>query len=146
MKLKREKVMKRKVKLDNPMLIDLIVGNIIFLILGEIILFIIFTFIGLRWDLALGYLIGVIVSIGMVIHMAYSIDDSVRMDEHTALKHIRKTYIFRIIAAIIIFAVIWFLEICNIGAVLLGMLVLKFSAYITPITHRLTSKILRKGR
>lgn len=138
--------MKRKVKLNNPMLLDLIVGNLIFLLLGEIILFAVFTFTGLRWDLAIGYLVGVMVSIGMVIHMAYSIDDSVRMDEHTALKHIRKTYIIRIIAVIIIFAVVWFLDVCNVGAVLLGVLVLKFSAYITPITHKLTAKFFRKGR
>lgn len=138
--------MKKRVKLDNPMLPDLIAGNIIFLIIGEIILFILFAFIGFRLDLVTGYFIGVSVSVAMVIHMAYCIDDSVRMDENTALKHTRKTYIIRIITTLIIFGLVWFLKLGNVGAVLMGMLVLKFSAYIQPITHRLTSKFLRKGR
>lgn len=135
--------MKSIKNLNNPMLTDLIAGNIIFMLIGEVLIFLSFLFVGFRWELATGFLIGSIVSVGMVIHMAYSIDEAVRLNEETALKHTRKTYIIRLIAIIAVFALVWFFKVGNVGAVLLGMMILKFSAYFQPITHRLTSKIFK---
>lgn len=135
--------MKSIKQLNNPMLIDLIAGNIIFFVIGEILICASFLIFGVKWDLVTGYLIGSLISIGMVIHMAYAIDEAVRLNEETALKHTRKTYIIRLIATIAVFAVVWFLKLGNVGAVLLGMMILKFSAYAQPITHRLTSKIFK---
>ena len=134
-------MIKRILNLNNPMLTDLIIGNIFFLIIGEII---IGLFLGIRS--MTGYLIGVIASILMVIHMAYCIDDSVRMDEHTALKHTRKGYIVRVSILLLAFLIIYFTGISDPVAMVCGTLVLKLSAYIQPITNRITSKFLRKGR
>ena len=128
-------------KLNNPMLLDLVVGNIFFLIIGEIIICIF-----LDVKCVIGYLIGVIAAIFMVIHMAFCIDDSVRMDEHTALKHTRKGYLFRIGILVALFFTVFFTGIGDPVAMVCGTLILKLSAYIQPITNRLTSKYLRKGR
>ena len=136
-------MIKKIFKVDNPMLTNLIIGNIFFLILGEAIIFI---FLQDKISMGLGYFICVLVSIAMVIHMAVAIDDSVRMDENTALKHIRKTYIFRVLGLVVAFLLVYFTKIGNPIAMVCGVLVLKFSAYIQPITNRLTSKFLRKGR
>lgn len=135
--------MKKRFWIDNPMLLDLIIGDLFFLIIGEIIIFIAFKG---KLDIMSGYLFGVIISILMLWHMAYAIEDSVRMDEHSALKHIKKNYIFRTIALIVAFFAVWFAGIGNLAAMMFGVLVLKLSAYIQPITNRLTSKLLRKGR
>lgn len=135
--------MKKKLWNKNPMLTDLVIGNLFFLLVGEIIIFIVFKG---KLNIMLGFLIGVILSVFMVCHMAYAIDDSVRMDEHSALKHIKKTYIVRMIALLIVFLAVWFTGVGNLAAMMFGVLVLKLSAYIQPITNRLTSKLLRKGR
>lgn len=138
--------MKKGIKirgLDNPMLPDLILGNVFFLLLGEIIFFVIF---GLNFKVLLGFLVGAIFSIGMVIHMAVSIDESVRMDENSALKYTRKHYIIRVIVLIALFFVAWFTNIVDIAAMMFGILILKLSAYVQPITNRLTSKYFSKGR
>ena len=135
--------MKKKLWNKNPMLTNLVIGNLFFLLVGEIIIFIVFKG---KLNIMLGFLIGVILSVFMVCHMAYAIDDSVRMDEHSALKHIKKTYIVRMIALLIVFLAVWFTGVGNLAAMMFGVLVLKLSAYIQPITNRLTSKLLRKGR
>lgn len=138
--------MKKGIKirgLDNPMLKDLLLGNILFLVLGEIIFFLIF---GLNKGVLLGYLTGAVFSMFMVVHMAISIDESVRMDENSALKYIRKHYIIRVIAMIILFVIVWYTEVVNIASMMFGILILKLSAYIQPVTNRLTSKFLSKGR
>lgn len=128
-------------KLNNPMLLDLVVGNIFFLIIGEIIICIF-----LDMKCVIGYLFGVIVAICMVVHMAFCIDDSIRMDEHTALKHTRKGYLLRIGILLALFFTVYLTGIGDPVAMVCGIFVLKLSAYIQPITNRLTSKYLRKGR
>ena len=133
--------MKRLIKVDNPMLTDLIGGNLIFLIIGEVIIWIF-----LDMKSVFGYLLGVVASIFMVIHMAYCIDDSVRMDEDTALKHTRKGYVIRTAVLVIILLIVYFTGIANPVAMVCGTFVLKLSAYIQPITNRITSKFLGKGR
>ncbi len=138
--------MKKGIKirgLDNPMLKDLLLGNILFLVLGEVIFFLIF---GLNKGVLLGYLTGAVFSMFMVIHMAVSIEESVRMDENSALKYIRKHYIIRVIAMIILFVIVWYTEAVNLASMMFGILILKLSAYIQPVTNRLTSKFLSKGR
>lgn len=138
--------MKKGIKirgLDNPMLKDLLLGNILFLVLGEVIFFLIF---GLNKGVLLGYLSGAVFSMFMVIHMAVSIEESVRMDENSALKYIRKHYIIRVIAMIILFVIVWYTEAVNLASMMFGILILKLSAYIQPVTNRLTSKFLSKGR
>ena len=138
--------MKKGIKirgLDNPMLKDLLLGNILFLVLGEVIFFLIF---GLNKGVLLGYLTGAVFSMFMVIHMSVSIEESVRMDENSALKYIRKHYIIRVIAMIILFVIVWYTEAVNLASMMFGILILKLSAYIQPVTNRLTSKFLSKGR
>ena len=138
--------MKKGIKirgLDNPMLKDLLLGNILFLVLGEVIFFLFF---GMNKGVLLGYLKGAVFSMFMVIHMAVSIEESVRMDENSALKYIRKHYIIRVIAMIILFVIVWYTEAVNLASMMFGILILKLSAYIQPVTNRLTSKFLSKGR
>lgn len=136
-------MIKRLFKIDNPMLTQLLIGDAIFLLIGELILL---PFFWGKLNVFVGYFIGVLISMAMVIHMAIGIDESVRLPEKQALRHIKKTYAIRVVFMLVVFYVAVFTGIAHPVAVVCGILVLKLSAYVQPITNRLTSKLLRKGR
>ena len=93
------------------------------------------------WQIILGYFIGIIFSVATIIHMTSSVETAVEMGEHGALKHTRIMYVVRMAALIVVFALMLILGIGNIFAMLFGLLSLKLSAYLQPITRK-----LRKGR
>ena len=87
------------------------------------------------------FFIGIIFSVATIIHMTSSVETAVEMGEHGALKHTRIMYVVRMAALIVVFALMLILGIGNIFAMLFGLLSLKLSAYLQPITRK-----LRKGR
>lgn len=133
-----------KIAKKNPMLVSLIIGCILYGIVGEIIIYLC----GFEeWcQIAIGFLTGVLLMIGTVIHMAASIDISLGLDEQGALKHTRKMYLVRIAVVVVVFLLLFFLNIGNVVAALLGMVSLKVSAYIQPFTYKLIVARLEKGR
>lgn len=121
-----------------PMLADLLLGEIIYFVLGEIIILLVAPD---KWGFFFGFLIGTLLAIGILIHMTLSVEDSVSMYEEEAFKHTRKNHVLRILIVLIVFFLIIFLDIANILAVLIGVMSLKVAAYIQPITHKLIQKI-----
>lgn len=128
---------------DEKTVLELIIGNVLFGIIGAIILLIFPN----RIYNEIGYLWGVIVSIAMTIHMYHSLKVSLELGEGGALKHIRLTYATRVAGVLIAFALLNYLEIGNVIAGVIGLFALKVAAYIQPITHKiLERKYTGKGR
>lgn len=131
-----------------PMATELLVGELIYLILGEILIITITLLCGrehvLQW--VLGFFEGVVIAVGLMLHMAVSVEDSVSMYEDEALKHTKKNYIIRMIVLLAAFLIIGFFGIGDILAALLGLMALKVSAYIQPFTHKILNNNTSKGR
>ena len=131
-----------------PMAAELLLGECIYFIVGEIIILtvtgIFFKESMLSWGI--GFLEGVLIAAAIMIHMAVSVEDSVAMLEDEALKHTRINYIIRMVVVVIVFLLIIFLKLGDIVAALFGLMALKVSAYIQPFTHKIYEKFISKGR
>lgn len=124
--------------------IELVIGNMIYYITGQIL---ILTFTSQKLYNSIGYIYGVVLSVLMVIHMSISIEQAMCFNEEGADKHVKKTTAIRLgvfAVALVIFAA--FASKCIVG-MLFGIMALKVSAYIQPFTHKvLARKSKRKGR
>lgn len=131
-----------------PMAAELLLGECIYFIVGEIIILAVtgafFKESMLPWGI--GFLEGVLIAAAIMIHMAVSVEDSVAMLEDEALKHTRINYIIRMVVVVIVFLLIIFLKLGDIVAALFGLMALKVSAYIQPFTHKIYEKFISKGR
>lgn len=126
-------------------LIDIIIGIIIFAIL--------FVCLGLLWNgtrgiFIIGVIIGAAASVVLAIQMYHTVERTLDMEEKGAVAYSKKKSIIRllIMAVMLVLAVTISGEFMTLG-VLMGMLCLKFSAYIQPLTHKyISSKFINKGR
>lgn len=97
-----------------------------------------------RW--VLGVLLGAAVAGLMLRHLYVSLDRALDMDEEHASKYMKKSAVLRILmagAGLLIGAL--FPKIFHVFGVFFGLLCLKFTAYLQPLTHK-AIKILSKGR
>ena len=135
------RVLNRKV---NPTMVELIIGILVFGIIGTVLLMGLYIasvpvekfFDDSILQIILGYIFGIIFSVFFIIHMTFSVENALEMGEHGALKHTRITYIVRMVALVIVYAIMLILGIGNVFSLLFGLLSLKLSAYLQPITHR----------
>lgn len=97
-----------------------------------------------RW--ALGVLLGAGTAGLMLRHLYVAVDRVLDMDADHATKYMKKSATLRILMAAAALAVSAFLpEVFHVFGVFFGVLCLKFSAYLQPLTHRAV-KFLSKGR
>ena len=89
---------------------------------------------------SVGFLAGVALAVFMTIHMAIIVEESVSRGEEGALKHVRFGYIIRIVVFLIVFLGLFFLGIGDVITALFGLISLKVSAYLRPLTHKVTQK------
>lgn len=122
------------------------------LIMGIVILGFLMLFGLLVTENKLQYFIGILVGTGVSVilsfHMYTSIDRALCLDYDGAVRYSRKMAVVRmlIMAVSVVFAVFLSDYISLIG-VILGIMTLKLSAYIQPLTHKLFyKKIKSKGR
>ena len=95
----------------------------------------------------LGLVLGGIASIGMTIHMYSSLQKAVLYDSENAQKKVQKSSLFRMAFMLIVLGVCVILpQYISLIGVALGILSLKFSAYLQPLTHKVLKKIRNKGR
>lgn len=116
---------------------ELIMAILGYGILGQIILSIIP---GVSLYRVIGFWTGVLIAIGMTIHMKRSIEDALDLQEKGAQGHLRKTYAFRML---VVFAIIGLLYYFKIGSVILafaGIMGLKVAAYLQPLIHKLLNQ------
>lgn len=86
----------------------------------------------------IGMLLGVFVAIVMTVSMYRSLDKSLEMDTEKAVGYMKRSVILRVLFLIgaIAIAIIASKYISIIG-VIIGILCLKLSAYLQPLTHKL---------
>ncbi len=135
------RVLNRKI---NPTMVELIIGILVYGVIGIV------TFIGLHvaqvpverffddsiLQIILGFIFGIIFSIILIIHMTFSVENALEMGEQGALKHTRIMYIVRMVALVVVFAIMLLFGVGNVFSLLFGLLSMKLSAYVQPITHR----------
>ncbi len=139
----------RRKKNINPTMVELLIGIGFWAVIGLVLIGVLyFTSVPLEsffndsiFQIVLGFIIGIGFSVGTIIHMTLSVEKAMDMGEDGALKHTRITYVVRMAALIVVFAIMLIFGIGNVFAMLFGFLSLKLSAYLQPITHK-----LRKGR
>ena len=95
----------------------------------------------------LGLLIGCIIAGIMSVHMQHSLEQAMLYDEETAAKKVQKGTMLRFVFMIAgLVAALLLPQWISIIGVALGVLSLKFSAYLQPLTHKVLKKFINKGR
>ena len=95
----------------------------------------------------LGLILGGAVSVGMSFHMYSSLQKAVLYDSENARKKMQISSLIRMIVMVIALVVSVILpQYISLIGVALGILSLKFSAYLQPLTHKVLKKIRNKGR
>lgn len=95
---------------------------------------------------SIGFVVGLVIAIGMCIHMYQSLDDAIDMGEFDAPKHIKKTYVQRTIVVLAAMVILHYLKAGSILTGFIGIMGLKVAAYLQPITHIVIEKYKKRGR
>lgn len=137
------KLLKNGIKI-NKMGIELLIGNFIYYIIGQIIVLRTFR---RKLYVSLGFTAGFLISVFMIIHMTIALEQAMCFNEKGADRHIRKTTAIRMLISMAALILIGITDIGNIVAALFGIMALKVSAYLQPFTHKvLARKSTEKGR
>lgn len=136
----------------NPTMIELIIGVLVYGIIGELLIIGLNYFTGIMEELfkddiffiAVGFLIGIILAIVLVTYMARSVETAVEMGENGALKHTMISSVIRFVIIVGIIVLLMVTHVGNVFAMLFGALGLKLSAYVQPVTHKLREKLNKK--
>jgi len=95
----------------------------------------------------LGLLLGVAVAAFMTFHMYSTLERAMLYDQDTAKKKIKFASMFRMFFMIVALVIAVLMpKYFSVLGVLFGILSLKFSAYLQPLTHKLINKFRNKGR
>lgn len=97
-------------------------------------------FTGSRLSFAVGLWIGIATAIGLSAHMYRSIDLALSMSPPDAEKYMRKAYLVRTVAILVVAGIVTYFELGYVMAAFLGMLCLKFGAFLQPLIHKLWKK------
>ena len=100
-----------------------------------------------RLAYTLGILLGGAISGVMCAHMQHSLEQAMLYDAETAAKKVQKGTILRFLLMLTgLIAALLLPEWISIIGVALGVLSLKFSAYLQPLTHKVLQNFINKGR
>ena len=119
MKLISRRILDRIIDI-NPSIPGMLIINLIYLILGEII---IIALVPNTMRCAIGFLAGVIYSVFATFHII--------------------AYLIRLLVMLILFVLLYFLNIGDLLCAVIGMFSMKVAAYLQPFTDKLITK---KGR
>lgn len=132
--------MNQAVRTFYEMIIAIIIQMIVYGIVGMILS-------GQYIRFPLGILIGGSIAIGLLRHMMRSIDAALDLDSETAKKYGRRQALLRFtFMGLALYAAFCFQDYINPWGVFVGVLSLKFSAYLQPVIHRLIQIIYKKRR
>ena len=136
-------VMKEKVADVNRTLLELIAGIFIYGIICQAA--------GLllgadKISYSSGLWIGIITAIAAAVHMWYSLDRALDLDEGTAGKKMQAQSIVRYVMIVIIMVLTMMNGVTNPLAAFLGLMGLKVAAYLQPFTHKLLIRFFRKEK
>lgn len=117
----------------NTIAIELIIGMLVYGIAVQIILF----FLPDRLFNSIGLWLGILIGVGMALHMKHSIENALELGESGAQKHLLKHYGLRIIAVGAVFGIAYYFKLGNMLTMFIGVMGLKAAAYAQPHVHRL---------
>lgn len=83
---------------------------------------------------------GVLTAVVLACHMYRSIDRALDMEPDDAQKYMRKTYLVRTVIIFAVAGIVCWIDAEDIIAVFLGILCLKFGAFLQPLLHRILKK------
>ena len=95
---------------------------------------------GTRGTFALGMWIGVATAVGLSVHMYRSIDKALDMYSEDAEKYMKKAYLFRTAGIFVAAAIVTYFKLGYVMAYFLGVLCLKFGAFLQPLMHNIRKK------
>ena len=121
------------------------------LLAGIVVCLILFLLGNLFVSNHLAYTLGLVLGGGiaafMSIHMYNALQQAMLYDEDTAAKKVQKGTIIRVLFMMAgLVAALLLPQWISIIGVALGVLSLKFSAYLQPLTHKFLEKFIDKGR
>lgn len=133
--------MNRKI---NDTLLELIAGivtaGIVIQIIQLIIASVYVQLAGSKGVFAVGFWPGVILGIGLALHMYRSIDRALDMASEDAEKYMRKAYLLRTLSIFAAAGLICYFKFGYVMAFFLGVLCLKFGAFLQPLMHKVREK------
>lgn len=122
----------------NQTLSELIAGIFVSAIVIQLISMI-FTK-GPNLPFSFSFWVGVVTAVLLACHMYRSIDRALDMAPGDAQKYMRKTYLVRTVIIFIVAGIVCWIDTEDILAVFLGILCLKFGAFLQPLLHRFMKK------
>lgn len=134
--------MTEKMKELNEALPDLLLFDLLYLILGETV---ILLFVPNPSVYAAGFFAGVVYAVFCAFHMSFRIRKVVYGRANSS-RTLVVGYLLRLAVMLVLFAVLYIFRIGDLLCALIGMFSMKVSAYMQPVTHRVLSKISKKGR
>ena len=133
--------MKRRI---NETLMELISGivasGVVIQVIQVIISLVYDQLVGSVGAFAAGFWPGVKVGIGLAVHMYRSIDCALDMLSEDAEKYMRRAYLQRMVFIFIAAGIVGYFKFGYIMAFFLGVLCLKFGAYLQPLMHKIREK------
>lgn len=127
----------------NKSLPGLVAGIIIY---GVLVQFIGVWFVSDKLRYSTGLWFGIAVAIGMAIHLAIVIYDSVAVDgSKAANRRIIMKSALRYIVVVILFFILGYFNLGNLITAFLGVLGLKISAYAQPLLEKVLNKWVRRN-
>ena len=89
---------------------------------------------------AIGLWIGVATALGLSVHMYRSIDRALDMQSGDAEGYMRRAYLLRTVIILAMAGAVHFLKLGYVMAAFVGVLCLKFGAFLQPLMHKLREK------
>lgn len=83
---------------------------------------------------------GIAVGIGLAVHMYVSIDRALDMTQEDAEKYMRKAYLLRTLILFFVAGVVGYFKFGYIMAFFIGVLCLKFGAFLQPLMHKIRER------
>ena len=126
----------------NRTLLELLIGVVLVGILSQIVCLIFFK---RHLYHAVGLWTGILISIGMAIHMQRSIEDGLDLLGDSGVKHMKKAYLTRTAVAIVVMVVVMYFDWGNPITILVGIIALKVAVYLQPFVHKVLEKRKKGG-
>ena len=89
---------------------------------------------------SIGLWAGILIAVGMVVHMQRSIEDGLDLMGDAGVKYMKKAYFMRPALAAIAIAVVLYFDWGNPLTLLLGIMTLKVSVFLQPWVHNILEK------
>lgn len=93
-----------------------------------------------RLMFAVGFWIGAGTAAALSVHMYRSIDKALSMYTEDAEKYMKKAYLFRTAGIFVVAAAVTYFDIGYVMAYFLGVLCLKFGAFLQPLMHNIRKR------